>query len=286
MTRLQTRGLFFETGSYGNPAHPAKLMIRGLGSQLIDWPHTLIDGLEASGLFVVVFDNRDAGLSQKMTAPENQAYDMSDMAQDCLDILDALDIERAHVLGISMGGLITQVLLAQSADRFLTATIVMSSIYNASLQDCLGSDVLLDPPKPTGDVRALLDEALEADAFYEGPSFPIPYTKRAENVRQRYERSYCPDGQKRQLAAMKRSQFDPKKLANCEVPSLIIHGDHDVIFPAIQAKKIAQAIPNSKFQPISGMGHEISDDLGALIAGHVVNHFQASRVEDAHVATH
>jgi len=286
MTRLQTHGLFFETETFGDPANPAMLMIRGLGSQLIDWPKTLIDGFVTSGLFVVAFDNRDAGLSQKLTAPEAQAYDMAYMAKDCLDILDALGIEGAHVFGISMGGLIVQHLLAQSSDRLLTATIVMSSIADASLQECLGSDIPLDPPKPTEDVEALMAEALEADAFYEGPAFPIPMARRAENVRQRFERSYCPEGQARQMRAIGRSNLDPDALADVHIPTLVINGDHDVIFPPEQGDKIARAMPNADFLLIPGMGHEISDDLGVLIAGHVANHIQANSVEGAYVATH
>lgn len=286
MTRLQTQGLFFETETFGDISNPTMLMIRGLGAQLIDWPQTLIDGLVAADLSVVVFDNRDAGLSQKMSSPDAEVYDIADMAKDCIDILDAFEIESAHVFGMSMGGLIMQHLLAHARDRLLTATIVMSSIDDASLQDCIGSDIPLSPPKPTDDVDALLAEALEADAFYEGPAYPIPMAQRAENVRRRYERSYCPDGQVRQLAAMGKSHLDPNALADCHVPTLVINGDHDVIFPPIQGKKIAQAMPNANFLLIPGMGHEISDDLGMLLAGHVVNHIQASSVEGAHVATH
>ena len=282
MARLQTRGLFFETETFGNSSNPAMLMIRGLGSQIIDWPKTLIDGFVASGLFVVMFDNRDAGLSQKMTAPEDQGYDMSDMAQDCVDILDALEIESAHVLGISMGGLIAQILLAQSSDRLLTATIVMSSIGDASLQECLGRGIPLDPPKQTDDIEAKLAEALEADAFYEGPAFPIPHAQRAENVRRRYARSYSPDGQRRQLSAMKRSRLGADALADIQIPTLVIHGDHDVIFPVVQGEKIALAMPNATFLRIPGMGHELSDTLGTLIADHVVKHVRDKTAKRAH----
>lgn len=286
MTSLQTRGLFFDFETYGVSSHPAMLLIRGLGSQIIDWPKTLIDGLVAAGLLVVVFDNRDAGLSQKMSDPADHAYRISDMAQDCLDILDTLGIQKAHLLGLSMGGMITQYLLAHTQDRLETATIVMSGICDASLKKCLDSDLPLEPPEPDDDVEVFLAHALDDDAIYEGPAFPIPREERAQKVRQRFERSYCPEGQLRQLAAVRNFQLDARDLAGCKVPTLVINGDCDPIFPAVQGEKIASSLENANFHVIPGMGHELSDDLGALIADHVVKHIWAGNVERVDDVSH
>jgi len=211
---------------------------------------------------------------------------MSDLAQDCLDILDALEIERTNVFEISIAGLIVQHLLTHSRDQHLTATIVTSSIDDASLQYCLGSDIPLDPPKPTDDEVALLAEALETDTLYEGPTFPIPMAQRAESVRRRYDLSYHPDGQARQLAAIKRFSFVSDSLAAVHIPTRVANGDHDVTFPPVQAEKIAQATPYSNFLLFPGMVHEICDNLGGLISDHVETRIQASYVEGAHVATH
>lgn len=280
MPKLQTKGLFFEVETHGVSTNPALLLIRGLGSQIIDWPQSLIDGFVAGGYFVVAFDNRDAGLSEKVQDTA-QAYSITDMARDCLDVLDALGIARAQFFGISMGGMIIQDLLCHAADRMHTATIVMSSIGDDSLHVCLEAALALAPARSGTDEKTLLAYALEDDAVYEGPAFPISRECRAAQVRRRYERCYCPDGQTRQFAAVHSFAIGPAELGHCTTPVLVINGDADPIFPTLQGHKIARALPRSNFEVIAGMGHELTDPLGAIIVDKVLQFTQSREGADA-----
>lgn len=144
MTQIKANGIDMECETLGDPGDPALIMVRGLGTQLVSWPKAYLDTLAAAGLFVVIFDNRDVGLSQKFgdfgpadTTAVTQAlkerrkpdlaYTLDDMAADAIGVMDALKIDKAHICGMSLGGMIVQVAAAQYPERLLSATSIMSS---------------------------------------------------------------------------------------------------------------------------------------------------------------
>ena len=192
--------IYYET--HGRHGDPAIVLIRGLGTQLIEWPPGLIQGLVAEGLEVITFDNRDAGLSSEMKdAKGNPPYRLEDMAGDVVGLLDSLHIDRGHILGISMGGMIAQQVAITHPERTSSLISVMSTTSNPNL------------PQPTPEMRARLvetaatPEALielnaENRAVFGSPGYPESYDVRLKAAREAYQRSYRPDGVTRQMAAV------------------------------------------------------------------------------------
>ena len=188
--------------------------MRGLGTQLIDWPESFLSGLEAAGFRVIVFDNRDVGLSQKFSGlpdigkvarqQETAPYTIGDMAEDIVGLMDGLGIERAHLFAISMGGMIGQVLAATHGERLHSFFSVMSSSSRKGL------------PAATREAAATLAAETDVEAGNEGvikataeglrvcgsPGYPLTQEQRLQIARNRHQRDYSPDGTVRQMAAI------------------------------------------------------------------------------------
>ncbi len=246
----------------GVATNPSIVLIRGLGTQLIDWSEAFIDKLVRSGLRVVTFDNRDSGLSTKVA---ETTYALGDMAADVVGLLDHLDIKRAHVFGISLGGMIAQHLAFSHPDRVATLFSVMSSSGHPDL------------PHPAAEVMALMVETAEgADAIIElnargrgvfgSPAYPETLEVRMAAARRAYERSNCPAGIVRQMQAALADGDRSDRLATIKVPTLVIHGKDDPLIPWQAGEHTAQQITNAQFELIDGMGHNIPIGLAAPIA--------------------
>ncbi len=256
--------LYYETR--GDIGDPAIVLIRGLGTQVIEWPPALLDSLVREGLHVVVFDNRDAGLSTAMTAATEQPpYRLEDMADDVVGLLDHLLIERAHVLGISLGGMIAQHVAIGHRDRVRSLISVMSTTGNPDL------------PMPSPAMRARLVESAETpDALialnaqnrevFGSPAYPESLELRLAAARAAYERSYRPDGVARQMQAAMADGSRVERLRVLSVPTLVIHGADDPLIPVAAGRDTAAAIPGARIEIIAGMGHNIPDALAPRIA--------------------
>ena len=261
MARVNGISLCYE--SYGESISPTIVLIRGLGTQLIEWPNALLDGFVHNGLRVVVFDNRDAGLSSEM--PEaNPGYRVQDMAADVVGLMDHLRVERAHIFGISMGGMIAQHVAIDHAARARSLISVMSSSSNPDL------------PQPSAEMRARLVESADSDealielnaknrAVFGSPGYPESLDVRLAAARRAHARSFRPAGVARQMRAVIADGSRVDRLRAVNVPTLVIHGADDPLIPVAAGRDTAAAIPGARLEIIEGMGHNIPEALAPRI---------------------
>jgi pimeloyl-ACP methyl ester carboxylesterase len=261
--------------SYGRHGDPAIVLIRGLGTQLIEWPTALIDGLVRESLEVIVFDNRDAGLSSQMTELHGDPpYRLADMAGDTIGLLDVLHIERAHILGISLGGMIAQQVTILHPSRVLSLISVMSSTGNPKLpRPSLETQARLVESAPNAE--ALIALNAENRAVFGSPGYPETLADRLVAAREAYLRSYRPDGAARQLQAASADGSRVERLCKLAVPTLVIHGADDPLIPVAAGRDTAAVIPGARLEIIPGMGHNIPNALApqivAIVAGFLQN---------------
>ncbi len=283
--QIKANGITLECNRHGDPAQPALILIRGLGSQLVHWPDELIQGFVARGYHVITFDNRDIGLSQRCPAPgvtgqaqdildqiasgdtPRAAYTLADMARDVIGLMDALSIHRAHVFGISMGGAITQVLAIDHADRLHSATIVMSA---ARLADPSALPMLLSHPRDRADFIA---NALTEDANWGSPGYPATPDYLRDQAARAWDRGAPADGVNRQLLATITAPDRRAALERIALPCLVIHGVQDALIPVEAGRDIAHRIPDADLQLIEGMGHVITPALAPIIVDLVSDFF-------------
>lgn len=287
MASINANSITLEVVEHGQRGNPAMLLVRGLGSQLIHWPASLIDGFVAAGFHVITFDNRDTGLSQKFGAagrpdiPALQAamlagedldvpYTMRDMAGDALGVLDALEIEKAHVLGMSMGGMIVQTLALEHADRLLSATIVMSSSGAPDLPPAAPEvwELLLSEPESNAR-EAVIAHTLICDRAWYSPKHPFDPEARRDLIGRAYDRCYYPEGLDRQYAAILSGRGRHEALSGIDLPVLVIHGSHDTLLPPEHGRDLAERIPGAGLVEIDGMGHDLEGGVPAIVVDHV-----------------
>ncbi len=291
MPSVKANNITIEYEEHGRRHDPAMIMIMGLGSQLIAWPEEFIRGLAERGFRVICFDNRDVGLSTKIEGPGKKPniakiffltwlgikprvpYTLDDMALDTVGLMEALDIERAHIVGVSMGGMIAQILGAKHKERVKSLTLMITSSGNPRLP-APRPEVMkkfMRTPKSM-DKEEWFKYNLELFATIGSPG--LDREKLAAEVRERIERCLCPEGTLRQLAAIMHSGSRVKLLKQIELPTLVISGSEDPLLPYQCGQDIATHIPGSRFELIEGMGHDIPEKqiprLVELIAGHAV----------------
>ena len=283
MTRIQANDIAIEYEERGAPGDPVIIMVRGLGTQLIDWPRSMLDLLIDEGFRVVVFDNRDAGLSQKFSAcgspdlrkvasGESEApYNLSDMAADVVGLMDALGIEKAHALGISLGGMIVQVLAAEHGDRLYSMISVMSSSSRPGLPAATREAAATLNAGPGTDKETVIAMTAEGLLICGSPRYPETLEQRLAIARQRYERDYSPDGGTRQMAAAVATGSREEMLNNILVPSLVIHGSDDPLIPVEAGIDTAKCVSGCKLEIINGMGHNIPETLVPVLTPVVID---------------
>lgn len=280
--QIEANGITLEVEDHGDPAAPALILIRGLGTQLVHWPESLVQGFVRAGFRCITFDNRDIGLSSRCPAPGvpgdakeilerarageeiAPAYTLSDMGRDVIGLMDALDIPQAHVFGISMGGAITQILALEHAPRLLSATIVMTA-----------ARPLLDPAHRAEILPRLLvypetleeaqDNWVAGHASFGSPGFPMPEEDIRAEARAAHARGSDAAGANRQLLATMAAQDRRADLRGLDLPCLVIHGHDDTLIPASFGEEIAQCIPGAEWHEIRGMGHIITPLLAPRI---------------------
>lgn len=296
MTKIVANGIAVEAECHGPATGRPILLIRGLGSQLIHWPRRMIDGLVDEDFYVIVYDNRDSGLSQKFDAvggpdteppgadrPDNLSvevpYRISDMARDAVGVLDAFGIGTAHVLGISMGGMILQTLASDFPERLRSAIIVASSSGSPNLppRSPEVEDLLLSGPDAPGR-EAFIAHTLKCDRIWGSPGYPFDEGERRALIARAHDRCYCPAGVSRQYAAIAACQTGFADLESIAVPTLVIHGTDDALLPLAHGMDIAARIPGAELITIPGMGHDLEGEIPDMIVGHVVR--LAERLDD------
>lgn len=252
MVEAPGRSLYAE--SFGDPEDPALLLISGLGSQMTSWPVEFCEAFVDRGFFVLRFDNRDVGLSTKFT--DDDRYSLSDMADDGVEVMSHFGVDRAHVMGSSLGGMIAQTLAVDHPDRVLSLTSYISTTGNPDYGQSTAEAVeALMLPEPT-----TREEAVERDLVGKR----IWGTEGAWSVEEfekftldNFDRSRPSGGGARQYAAIEASGDREPDLARIEVPTLVIHGELDPLIDVSGGRRTAEVIPGATFLEIEGMGHDL-----------------------------
>ena len=252
----------------GEPGHPPLLLICGLGRQLCEWPAAFIGGLTDAGLHVVLPDNRDAGLSSLMTPPadanpEKPLYDLDHMADDLFGLMDHLDLPRAHVVGVSMGGAIAQHMALARPERLLSLTLMMTHTGDPQLPQPTPAamEVLLSGPPEVINRETVTERAVKNSAALTGTGFARDESAIRNRAAEAFERSYRPDGVKRQLAAIFASGDRTARLPEIDLPTLVLHGEDDPLVPVESGRQAADLIPGARLEVVPGWGHDMPDDV-------------------------
>jgi len=271
MPKANVNNTEIEYETIGNPISKPLLLIAGLGSQMLAWSDEMCETLANRGFFVIRFDNRDIGLSTKFEdagLPDfleiNAAYSrgetpevpytLKDMADDAVGVLDALNIDKAHVCGASMGGMIAQVLAYEYPSRVLSLTLIMSTTGNPDLPQSK-PEILAQFFAPVPSEReGFIKEMVKRGRLIHG-TFAYDEDQSREYWTKEYDRSYYPEGITRQLAAMAVPGNLKPKLAAIRAPTLVIHGREDPLNHVEAGKDIATAIPGAELLILDGMGH-------------------------------
>jgi pimeloyl-ACP methyl ester carboxylesterase len=286
MTTLKANGINLSYNSFGDNNAAAILLIAGLGTQMIRWTVPFCENLVARGYRVIRFDNRDAGCSSHFTdypAPDFGAlatalaagqrpsvpYTLHDMASDAIGLLDALGIERAHLVGRSMGGMIAQVAASKYPKRIWSLTSIMSSTGNPRLPSASQEVMAMltaRAPNPLEDEAGFLEHSLAFARRIASPGYPFDEQAHRALILEETRRAYDPAGFGRQIAAIAATGDLRPLLARITVPSLIVHGADDALIPAACGKDTASSIRGSEFMLIDGMGHDLPSSLYQTLA--------------------
>ncbi|MGB2816254.1 MAG: alpha/beta hydrolase [Burkholderiaceae bacterium] len=299
MTNVAANGLTLAVEEFGDPAAPPVLLIMGLAMPAAAWPDEFIDRLLQHGLRVIRFDNRDAGGSARvrggrrqnvqvavaralMRLPVHSTYTLEDMADDAAGVLDALGIERAHVVGASMGGMIAQVLAARRPARVATLTSIMSSSGNPSPRVALGSSralrVLLRRPGRLDNVESITEHLMYVFGVIGSPGFRSEPNAMRVHIAKVARRGYDPAGAERQLLAILASGDRRPLLERITAPTLVIHGADDPLVPVAAGIDTAKHIHGAQLKIIPGMGHDFAPSLQPMIADSIAAHIRRALI--------
>ena len=239
-------------------------MVNGLGSQSSNYQDAWCDMFAAEGLFVIRFDNRDVGLSTSFAgAPVGEAgnaYLLGDMAADAIAVLDAEGIDRAHVMGLSMGGMIVQTLAIEHPHRLLSMTSVMSTTGEPEFgQSAPEAFAQLTAP-PATDRESHVQRWIDGLRIWGSPEFFDEDRLRADAERS-FDRAFTPDGTTRQFFAIRASAPRAHLLREVTVPTLVMHGSADTLITPSGGERTAELIPGARFVLIDGMGHDYPPQL-------------------------
>jgi pimeloyl-ACP methyl ester carboxylesterase len=259
------------------PNTPTVLLIMGLGMQLIAWPPAFVNALTRAGYRVVRLDNRDIGLSHKtraklpklmwmalkyrMRIPITAAYTLRDMVEDTRGVLDALNIRRCHVIGVSMGGMIAQGLASHHPARVASLVSIMSTTGARGLPQATPKATMALLARPKSNLRDdIISHFVRVFGVIGSPKFPMPESDVRQRIGAAFDRSFYPTGTIKQMAAIMASGDRSEEVRRIAVPTLVIHGSDDPLVPLKNGEDTAKKIAGSEFTVIDGMGH----DLGAL----------------------
>ena len=270
---LQSNGLRMAYQTFGKPTDSAIILVAGLYNQMVRWPLDFCQLLEQRGFYVIRFDNRDIGLTDKMDGlqapslwrlflkyylgiPVSAPYSLNDMAADTVGLLDALNIEQAHIVGMSMGGMISQLVTALYPQRILSLTSIMSTSgeRGKGIPSLKVSSAMV---RPVTTERSALDNAVDIWQLIGSPAYPMTDEAVRELVVAEHKRSSNPAGYMRQIAAIRTAPGRSALLQAIKVPVLIIHGVEDLLVPVSGGIDTAKHIPQARLELFPGMGHTL-----------------------------
>ncbi len=294
MAQIEANGIMLEYEDHGDPGAPPMLLVMGLGAQLTLWPMELVESLMARGFRVIRYDNRDIGLSHKhdgARAPgmvrqmlmkrfgfnPQVPYTLADMAADGAGLLDALGIERAHVVGASMGGMIAQHIAFSHPRKVISLTSIMSTTGNPRLPPARKEALKVLTQRPASMEEAVLvAHGVRVGRTIGSPGYPADEERLRANVTRDFRRGFYPAGMPRQLAAIIADGDRRARLAKVAAPTLVIHGEGDPLVPVEGGRDTASAIPGARLKTVPGMGHDLPPELVDEIADAIADHARSA----------
>ena len=274
---LISNGLRLAYQDFGKPEDPVILLVAGLNNQMVRWPLDLCDLLVSRGYRVIRFDNRDIGLSEKMEGveaprvfrlflkhylriPVDAPYSLDDMAEDTVGVLDALSIDHAHIVGMSMGGMISQLVAAHYPQRIRSLTSMMSTSgeWGKGVASLKVSRQML---RPVSKDQTALENGVDTWRMIGSPGYPLSEREIEAILRAEYKRSSNPAGYLRQIAAVRTAPGRASLLSKLRMPVLIIHGREDLLVPVSGGIDTAKHIPHATLKIFDGMGHDLPKQL-------------------------
>ncbi|MFI5034574.1 MAG: alpha/beta fold hydrolase [Reyranellales bacterium] len=277
----------------GNPNDPAVLLIMGLGSQLLLWRDGFCEKLVAEGLRVIRYDNRDVGLSSKtqrrktggaliptllkfwLGMPGDADYRLEDMADDAAAVLDHLGIDRAHIVGASMGGMIAQIFAARFAARTRSLAVIFSSNNQPLLPPPAPRALfsILRGPKPDSPIDVIADNSVRVWRIIGSPAYPAPEQRLRDDAIEAYERCYYPWGVARHFSAIIASGSLARYNRQITAPTVVLHGRADKLQRPFGGRVVARTIPGARLRLFDGMGHDLPEELWDEVTGELTTTF-------------
>ena len=286
MPKVKSNGIEIEYESLGNPGDRPIVLIMGLGMHLIGWPDGFCKLLTDRGYRLIRFDNRDMGLSSKIDAAgvpkifgvmndvaEGKQpvvpYLIRDMAADTAGLMDALNIPAAHIVGVSMGGMIAQALTIEYPHKVRSLISIMSTTGRADLPPP-EQEVLVEMMKLPKEREAAIQQMMILERVLTGPVFPFEEERSRDYSTRAHDRCYHRPGFARQFAAIIASPSRCDALKSIKTPALVIHGNRDPLVNIEGGKDAARCIPGARFLEIDGMGHYLSTQAWPAITDAIV----------------
>jgi pimeloyl-ACP methyl ester carboxylesterase len=281
MPKAKVNNIEIEYDTFGDPSSKPLLLVMGLGGQMIAWVDEMCEALANQSFYVIRYDNRDVGLSTKFDEaglpnlleigaavargekPE-VPYTLEDMADDGIGVLDDLNVEKAHICGVSMGGMIVQVMAYRHPSRVLSLTSIMSTTGNPDLKQPTPELIQeLFAPVPV-DREASIEESVRRGRLTYGT---FPYNEEQARILRTaaYDRCFYPQGIMRQAAAISANGNRKPKLGSITVPTLVVHGSEDPLVPVEGGIDTADAIPGAELLILDGMGHSFPPEVAPQI---------------------
>jgi pimeloyl-ACP methyl ester carboxylesterase len=260
MPKAHNGAVALEYETFGDDRPVTILLINGLGSQMTRWPEAFCAKLVARGYRVIRMDNRDTGLSTWPMA----AYTLADMGDDAMAVLDAAGVPRAHIAGVSMGGMIVQRVAIDHPDRVLSLTSIMSAPgAQGTLMSTPEAMAVLDvpPPDPKADFAAYVAHGVRNARTIGSPGYPWTEAELRARVEAEYHRAFNPLGVARQRRAIMADGDRTAALGQLQVPTVVLHGADDPLVQPVGGEATAAAIPGAELRMIPGMGHDLPPGL-------------------------
>ncbi|MCU1279677.1 MAG: alpha/beta hydrolase fold protein [bacterium] len=272
--RARVNGVELAWDSFGDAHARPLLLVMGLGLQMIAWDDEFCEALAARGFYVIRFDNRDVGLSTSFDAygdpnplqvfdelrkkrPVTPPYLLRDLADDAAALLDTLGVRAAHVLGVSMGGMIAQELAIRHPERVLTLTSIMSTTGATDVRGPSYETIAAVLRPFPADRGGFIARSLEIARTLHGGGQPFDEERYRRLAARSFDRAYHPGGVRRQLVAIALSGDRTAALNKLTLPVLVMHGDADPLVPVDGGRATARAIAGARLEIIAGMGHEL-----------------------------
>lgn len=294
MPQITANGISIHYDEHGDTNAPPMLLIMGFGAQMTLWPMELVEALVARGFRVIRYDNRDVGLSHKfdgVKAPgiikmtllskfgitPKVPYGLADMADDGAGLLDALGIEKAHIVGASMGGMIAQHFAVKHANKTLSLTSVFSTTGNPKLPAAKKEAMKVLITRPASmEEDVLVDHGVKLSRTIGSPGYPADEDRLRDRVRESVHRSVYPEGPTRHLSAIVADGDRRDMIKNITAPTLVLHGEDDPLVPVEGGHDTAAHIPGAAIKTYPGWGHDLPMELVDTIADDIAAHAKAA----------